>query len=86
MKLKNRLDKLEPLIRERQIKQAAAALFQLEIAEGLLNLHKGLSATDYGGVEKVLLEHLHEVLQDAYGYSWRKHLWIESLSLTSADT
>jgi hypothetical protein len=78
--LKRRLDKIEPLIRERQAKRLAALLFQLEIAEGLLRLRAGLDAEVYAEAEEVFLSHLAEVLEEAYGAGWERYLWITPLS------
>ncbi len=79
MSLKKRLDKLEPVIKERRIKRLAALGYQIEVTEGLLRLYKGLPAGDYARAEAVLLGHLQEVLQDAFGDNWQRHLWLAPL-------
>ncbi len=80
MSLQKRLDKLEPVIEGRRVKRLAALGYQIEVAEGLLRLHRGLDAAEYARAETVLLGHLHEVLQDAHGSDWQQHLWLSPLS------
>ncbi len=80
MSLKRRLEKLEPVIKGQRIKRLAALGYQIEVAEGLLRLYHGLDAAEYARAETVLLGHLREVLQDAFGVGWQQHLWLTPLS------
>jgi hypothetical protein len=80
MSLKKRLDKLEPVIEERRIKRLAAVHYQMQVGEGLLRAYNGLPAAEYARAEAVLLGHLYEVLQDAFGDGWRGRLWLSPLS------
>jgi hypothetical protein len=77
MSLAKRLAKLEPVIAERRIKRLAALGYQEQVIIGLLRLHEGLPAGEYARAEAVLLGHLQEVLQDAFGAGWQQYLWIE---------
>jgi hypothetical protein len=78
MTLKRRLDKLEPVIEAWHVKRLVALVCQEQVMEGLIRLYNALPAADYARAEAALVGHLREVLQDAFGDSWARYLWIAS--------